>query len=152
MTQPEEVREFLVNLPVEQYGEIVADVETIRRQRVNAELEAEPKPVASDRDGVARWLAKRHLATDPSLVEVIYLREDSPHDELHFVEVNRLLLLPIPAGERLAALDFGVDVDGFSYSLFVVDVTPEQLDLVKEGSLLLPSGWSLKGHLCFRRG
>jgi len=152
MPQPDEVREFLVNLPEEQYGEIVADVETIRRQRVVAELEAEPRPDPLDRDGVARWLAKMHLATDPSIVEVIYLRDDLPLDEIHFVEVNRLLNLPIPPDKRLEPLDFGADVDGLGHSLFGVDVTPEQLKLVKQGRLLLPSNWSLQGNRSFVRG
>lgn len=95
------------------------------------------------RDGMAQWYARRHLDTDPAIQKVYYLPRGAPDREIRFVEINGLI------AERnedpLEAIDFGVDTGSESaHSLMVLDVTPDQWTMIKEGQLQLPQGWSLE--------
>jgi hypothetical protein len=46
---------------------------------------------AFDRDGQARWYAKRHFETDSGVVEIHYLPTGAQPREIRFLEVNRLI-------------------------------------------------------------
>ena len=101
-----------------------------------------------DRDSMARWYAKQDLKTDPGIVSVYYLPEDADEREIRLIEVNRLI------GERndeaLEPIDFGIDTGTESaHKLFVLDVTPEQWERIKEGDLSLPGNWRLEGAIQF---
>jgi hypothetical protein len=96
--------------------------------------------IAFDRDGQARWYAKRHLETDSGVVEIHYLPTGAPPREIRFLEVNRLISGTTP----LEPIDFGVDIGGAEgHTLNVLDVTPAQWDAVRKGELVLPAGWTL---------
>ena len=99
-----------------------------------------------DRDRLASWYARQHLKTDPGIVEVHYLPNGSPDREIRFLEVNSLV------GERdivqLEPVDFGVDFGTPNqHSLLVVDVTPSQMERVRDGQIHLPDGWTLEGSV-----
>lgn len=103
-----------------------------------------------DRDEMAKWYARRHLKTDPGILEVHYLPANAPEREIRFVEVNSLIASR--AENPVEPLDFGVDMDSpTEHTLFVADVTPEQWNRIKQGTLSLPNGWSLTDSVPFTR-
>ena len=101
-----------------------------------------------DRNAMARWYAKQHLKTDPGLRSVYYLPANAPEREIRFIEINDLI------GERnddaLQPIDFGVDSGTETeHKLFVLDVTPNQWDRIKQALLPLPQGWTLQNAVPF---
>jgi hypothetical protein len=103
-----------------------------------------------DRDSLARWYSKQHRKTDPGLVAIWYLPQNSPEREIRLVEVNSLL------GERiddfLEPIDFGIDTGTENaHKLMVLDVTPEQWERIEKRDLRLPTDWSLDGALALGR-
>ena len=93
---------------------------------------------------MAKWYATEHRKTDPGIRAIYHLPKNAPDREIRFLEVNELI------AERnetaLEALDFGVDAGMDSeHKLFVLDVTPDQWDRIRQESLQLPHGWSLDG-------
>jgi hypothetical protein len=102
-----------------------------------------------DRDSMARWYAKQHLKTDPGLVSVYYLPQNAPEREIRFLEVNKLM--GARSDNSLQPIDFGIDMGTESeHTLFVLDVTPEQLTKIQEHSLKLPGNWSLDSATRFQ--
>ena len=95
-----------------------------------------------DRDSIAATYAKRHKETDPAIRAVYYLPTGAPPNEIRLVEVNEA----ITGTASPEPIDFGVDSGTPNeHKLIVFDVTPEQWDEVREGTLPLPEGWTLKG-------
>jgi hypothetical protein len=116
-----------------------------RRQR----KQAPDSPAGRSRDEVAAWLAAKHRLADSGIREVWYLPAGAPPDEIRLLEVNDRLAGPESPVEPL---DFGLDVEGARFRLFVADVTSEQLDQIKQNPSHLPPGWSLEGNRVWRRG
>jgi hypothetical protein len=105
-------------------------------------------PTIFDRDKVARQYAAQHLRTDPGIRAVYYLPNTAPEREIRLVEVNEL----IGAMAAPEPLDFGVDISGpEEHTLFVLDVTPQQWEQLRTGSLPLPQGWTLDNAVRFER-
>lgn len=112
-------------------------------EEILAELQATPgdRPASSDRDLAARWVAVRHLATSAELTDVYYFPHRSPVGEIRLLEVNDLA-----EGEPGArALDFGFDVAGLGYQLFVAEIGVSQHKLLRGEGITLPDGWSVEG-------
>lgn len=104
-----------------------------------------PKTAAtiSDRDGLARWYARRHFEIDAGVERIFYLPTNAPSREIRLLEVNRL----ISETASPAPIDFGVDVDGDNaHTLYVLDVTPSQWEAIQKNELELPKGWVLDDH------
>jgi hypothetical protein len=146
MPTRQETIEYLRNLPEGEYSDLIGEVDAHRLEQLEQEEQLHPLPAHADRDTVARWIARRHLATDPSIIRIYYLL-DAPPQVIRFLEINRLLTLPIPPNNRVTALHFGLDAEGADFNLFVADVTPEQLTMIQQGRLQLPEGWALEPHL-----
>ena len=53
---------------------------------------------------------------------------------------------------KTEAIDFGLDVEGMRFNLFVADITSEQLDEIKRDPSRLPPGWSLDEKRIWSRG
>lgn len=106
--------------------------------------------VTFDRDQMASWYATQHFKTDTGVVEIYYLPENSGDREIRFLEVNTMV------GEgtirQLSPIDYGVDFGTENeHKLLVADVTPNQLSLVLDKTILLPEGWTLDGAIVHRR-
>lgn len=121
--------------------------EDSRRRR----LKSQPpdKPAGTSRDEVADWVAKTHLLADASIREIWYLPSGAPTDEIRLLELSDRLAGP---EGRAEAIDFGLDVEGAPFRLFVADITSEQLDQIRCDPSYLPAGWSLGGGKVWRRG
>jgi hypothetical protein len=117
----------------------------LRRQRAP---EPDP-PMGKSRDEVAAWVAKKHLLVDSGIREVWYLPRGAPPEEIRLLELSDRL-----AGteSKAEAIDFGLDVEGARFCLFVADITSDQLDQIKKDPSRLPSGWSLDESRTWRRG
>jgi hypothetical protein len=101
-----------------------------------------------NRDEVAAWVAKKHFIADSAIREVWYLPQDAPADEIRFLELNdRFAARESP----LEPVDFGLNVEGVRFRLFVADVSSEQVEQIKKDASGLPSGWSLNGNKVWRR-
>jgi len=95
-----------------------------------------------NRDSIAATYAKRHKNTDPAIRAIHYLPTGAPPNEIRFVEVNEA----ITGTASPEPIDFGVDFGTpNAHKLVVFDVTPEQWDAVRKGTLPLPGGWTLEG-------
>ena len=149
MLSQDEMFQYLVGLPETEYAEVVFRAESGRHERVS-EAFAEQLPAAPDRDTVACWLARQHLAIDPGVAEICYLRA-APANEIRFIEVNRLLPIPDPVQGQFDFVDFALDIDRLDFSLSVIDMTADQWQKVVRGMLNLPEGWTLEPHTVFRR-
>jgi hypothetical protein len=105
--------------------------------------------VAFNRESMAAFYAKRHKDTDPGIREIYYLPNGAPANEIRFVEVNEAI------SSRAAPdpIDFGVDAGSPNeHKLIVFDVTPEQWEEIRQGSLSLPEGWTLEGSQAISGG
>lgn len=65
--------------------------------------------------------------------------------------MNRLLPIPDPLQGRFDFVDFGLDLEGFDFSLSVIDMTDDQWRKLADGALRLPEGWAHEPHAVFRR-
>jgi hypothetical protein len=149
MLSQDEVFQYLLGLPDTDYTDIVFRTESTRQGRVNDVLAEEAPAGAPDRDTVASWLARKHLAIDPGIAEIYYL--PAPAIEIRFIEVNRLLPIADPPDRQFRFIDFGLDIDGLDFSLFVIDMTLDQWQKVPAGEFRLPEGWAFEPHTVFRR-
>ena len=133
-------------LPEDEWYRQLDEYDEASRRRRRSPL---PEPTAgTPRDGVASWVAKKHLVADASVREVWHLPGHAAADEIRLLEVNDRL----PGRETAEALDFGLDVQGTRYRLSVADVSSEQLDLIRHDPSRLPVGWSLEPSQVWRRG
>jgi hypothetical protein len=131
----------------EQWYEFLDEIDEVSRRR--RQRAREPAQLAGkSRDEVAAWLAKKHFIADSGIREVWYLPTGAPPDEIRFLELNDRL-----AGteSKVEAIDFGMDVEGAHFRLFVADITSKQLKQIKKDPSRLPKGWSLDGHIVWRR-
>ena len=124
-------------------------VSSAYQQREPTGLAGSPNPTATP-EQFARWLADRHLSSDPAIEKVVYLPKGSPTDEIRLLEVNRLLNPPEP--DSVEPLDFSPD-SGPAFKVLVADVTGDQWERIQRmPKTLLPDGWILEGNLTLGRG
>jgi hypothetical protein len=91
---------------------------------------------------MAEFYAKRHKKIDSGILQIHYLPTEAPANEIRFVEVNG----SITGTASPEPIDFGVaGGTDEAHRLIVLDVTPEQWQEIQEGTLQLPSGWTLTG-------
>ncbi len=106
-------------------------------------------PADGSRDEVAAWVAKKHLIADSGIREVWYLPRGAAPDEIRLLELNDQLA---GNGSTAEPIDFGLDIEGSRFHLFVADVTSEQLEQAEKDPSRLPPGWSLDGKKVWGRG
>lgn len=130
------------------YDELDKLDEAARRRRkmpLSSEL-----PSDATRDEVAAWIARRHFIVDTGVREIWYLRDGAPNDDIRLIEVNDRI---IASESRIEAVDFGLNIEGVPFKLYVADVNSEQLALAQRDPSRLPEGWSLAGaQQWWRRG
>ncbi len=131
---PEQIRD-------EQWFEYLDKLDEDSRQRRRTHP-GPSRPTNGNRDEIAAWLAKTHILSDSAIREVLYLPTGAAPDEIRLLEVNDRFA---GSEERIDAVDFGVDVGGKPFRLFVADITSDQLTRVKQDPSQLPPGWSIDG-------
>lgn len=121
------------------------DADSRRRRQRAQETD---RPIDNSRDEVAAWVAEKHRIIDSGIREVWYLPQGAPAEEIRLLEVNDRMPL---GGDKVEAIDFGLDIEGVNFRLLVADLTTEELEQAKRDPTLLPPGWSLKGRKIWRR-
>ncbi|HET6878617.1 MAG TPA: hypothetical protein VFI31_00495 [Pirellulales bacterium] len=133
--------------PDEWWYDYLDKLDEAARQRRERTPEDE-EPASSDRDEVARWVAKKHFIADSGIREVWYLPKEAPPHEIRLLEVNDRF---IPNEDSVDATDVGLNVGGSPFQLSIADVSTDQLEQLKGDPTRLPAGWSLDGSLVWRR-
>jgi hypothetical protein len=146
METPQQLARTAEQYDEEQWFEFLDELDAVSRRRQQRNPVA-PAPASLERDGIAHWIARKHLAADSSIQTVLYLPKGAPADEIRLLEVNDRLALPEAERGKIEPIDFGLNVQGGSFRLFVADITSEQLDAIKAGHLALPVGWDLADHM-----
>jgi hypothetical protein len=146
MPTPQELARTAERYDEEQWVEFLEELDAVSRRRQQNQPAA-PEPPIGERDGMALWIARKHLAADSGIQSVLYLPKGAPADEIRLLEVNDRLALPESERGTIAPIDFGLNVQGAHFRLFVADITSEQLEAIRNGQLDLPAGWDLGDHM-----
>jgi hypothetical protein len=87
-------------------------------------------------------LARQAAPEDRSGYSILYLPTNADDREMRLIEVNELVA--DRNDDTLEPINFGVD-RGMEpeHQLFVLDVTPNQWDRIRQSLLPLPGNWSL---------
>ena len=146
MSTPQELARAAEQYDEEQWLEFLDELDAVSRRRQRRNL-ATPASTSPERDEMALWIARKHLAADSGIRKVLYLPKVAPADEIRLLEVNDRLALPEAERGKLEPIEFGLNVQDAPFRLFVADITSEQLDAIKAGRLALPAGWDTADHI-----
>ena len=102
-----------------------------------------PTTIDRSRDAVARRLADSHYDVEPGITEIYRLVSPSSEDEaeepVKLLEVNEST-----TSAGIVPVGFGPDAaSGIYYCATIVEVTPAEMEQIRNGSLPLPHGWEL---------
>jgi len=150
MHSPAEIARLVEQLDDEQWYDFLDELDAVTRRRGERQGEPDPPP-GSDRDTVAAWIARKHFLVDSGVQEIVYLPMGAEADEIRLLEVSNRLASPARKLPQVGAMDFGLDLEGCSFRLFVADVTPDELEQISAGRLALPVGWTLEQSTTWRR-
>lgn len=130
----------------------VSQVRGSDRPRLSILPPAESTPlstIAFDRDSMAHWYATQHLEVDQGIEEVVDLPTNAGERDIRLLEINKEML---DADDHLEPINYGVDMGtGNEHVLWVIDVTPDQYERIRNNSLLLPGTWNIDASVVFRR-
>ena len=101
------------------------------------------QPIDRSKDGVARRLAESHYRVDPSILRIIRLLapkdEESPSEPIKLLEVSDETIM-----SGIMPVWFGPhEGSGIFFPSVIVEVQPEEFEMIKTGQLPLPQGWTL---------
>jgi hypothetical protein len=149
MADTQKLARELANLDDGDWFTVLTDAQAQRRDKHEQESSGqEPQPGVSN-EQFAKWIAQRHLASDPDIREVIYLPSNAPEKEIRLLETN--VLLNVSEEEKVGAVDFSPDINQLNFRVLVADITPRQWENIKSKKLALPEGWDLKDYILFKR-
>jgi hypothetical protein len=98
-----------------------------------------------DKSEIARALADAHRKVEPGIrriIRVIADREDDFAEPVKLLEVN-----PGTPRAGIVPISFGADPPEVPYPSVVIEVTENELEDIRSGSLPLPYGWKLEETL-----
>ena len=149
MPNPVELARQAESLDEVQWLDFLDELDEVSRRR--RQRPPEPDPPSADREVVAAWVVRQHFAADSAIREVCYLPEGAPADEIRLIEVNDRHAGPELVNGSIEAIDFGLQLQNRAFRLLVADVTSEQLEQIRAGTLTLPDGWNLARSQTWRR-
>ncbi|MHC5538909.1 hypothetical protein ACYOEI_11875 [Singulisphaera rosea] len=100
---------------------------------------------------MARWITRKHLASDSSIRVALYLPTGAPADEIRLLGVNDRLTLSEAERRNVEPIEFGLNVQGAPFRLFVADITSERLEAISASRLPLPHGWEFVANIATGR-
>jgi hypothetical protein len=150
MQTPQELARTAEQFDEEQWFAFLDELDAVSRRR-QRRVEDPAPPDDAERDVMARWMARTHLASDSGIREIWYLPQGSPPDEIRLLEVNDRLALSDAEASRVQPIEFGLSGQGSRLKLLVADVSGDQLDAIRAGRLDLPPGWELSGNIIWGR-
>lgn len=105
--------------------------------------------VSRTKEDAARELIARHFRSEPSLRRIYWIvtGADASDDEpIKLLEVNARA----PVEAQIEFFNFAPS-EHFPYRSLVAELSPGQLERVRDGSIVLPDGWDLDAAREFRR-
>ena len=94
-----------------------------------------------DKDKVAEILIKWHFSIEPEMREIFRIRFPNEYQSGQPIRLLEISEATLPTGEVMA---IGFAPAGeITYPCILAEVTPEELTLIKQGKIPLPSGWNL---------
>jgi hypothetical protein len=101
------------------------------------------------KEEAARELIARHFRGEPALRRIYWIvteADQSDDEPIKLLEVNQ----NAPTEGQIEFFNFSRS-EHFPYRSLVAEISPTQLERVREGSILLPDGWDLATAREFRR-
>ncbi len=98
----------------------------------------------SEKDSVARELARRHYDVEPGISQIFTIIDVSADEQASNVPIKLLEVndATVPAG--FMPLQFApAPASGIPFPSVIVEVTPEEFQLILSKELPLPVGWKL---------
>ncbi len=95
----------------------------------------------ADKGAVAKALADAHLKFDPAISRIIRVvtdEEAASHEPVKLLEVN-----PQTPQSGIVPIAFGPDPPKVPFPSVIIEVTEEEYEKIRSGSLPLPAGWRL---------
>lgn len=92
----------------------------------------------SDKDQIARTLADAHRRVEPGIMRIFRITtpsEENPAEPVKLLEVN-----PATPPSGIVPVAFGASAS-VPFASIVVEVTPDEFEQLRTGSLSLPSPW-----------
>jgi len=109
-----------------------------------AELTPQQQAVLKEKAQAARELARRHYAIDSGLTFVQTLWTTPDCDALPDTPIKLLEVNDNTIASGVMPVHFGlVAGSGVPFQSVIVEVTPEEFELIKRDELKLPAGWSM---------
>ncbi|MFO0673928.1 MAG: hypothetical protein U0235_30625 [Polyangiaceae bacterium] len=105
--------------------------------------------VSRTKEDAARELIARHFRGEPALRRIYWIvtSADASDDEpIKLLEVNQRA----PVDAQIEFFNFPPS-EHFPYRSLVAEISPGQLERVRDGSILLPDGWDFEFAREFRR-
>jgi len=102
----------------------------------------------SSKDAVVLRLAQAHFSVEPGITQIVQLladaeRESDPKEPVKLLEVNENT-----TADGIRPVFFGPhSASGIYYPSVIVEVTAEEFEAIRHGSLKLPNNWSLGQEL-----
>jgi hypothetical protein len=103
----------------------------------------------NNKNEVARRLADAYRQVEPSIVSIVRIEgpsEESPAEPVKLLEVN-----PDTPPAGIVPVSFGSDGQ-VPFASIVVEVTPEEFEMLQRHQLELPTGWRLGETLYLATG
>ena len=98
----------------------------------------------SDKDEVAKNLARKHYDIEPGITRIFKLRDKPEFEGLSSAPIKLLEVNVDTAPSGIMPLYFGpVPSSGIPYPSVIVEVTPDEFERIKERELALPEGWTI---------
>lgn len=97
-------------------------------------------------EDIVQRMVRDHFETEEFVERIIWFKSIDGEEEIHLLEVNR----DTPPSGAVMLLYFGA-TEKFPLSARVADVTPDEWEKISRGEISLPSGWSLKNTVEFKR-
>lgn len=101
------------------------------------------------KEEAARELIARHFRGEPALRRIYWIvtaADDSDDEPIKLLEVNQ----NAPSEAQLEFFNFPPS-EHFPYRSLVAEISPAQMERVRDGSILLPDGWDIEKAREFRR-
>ena len=113
-------------------------------QSLDRNIAAQDRVILHDKAEVAKELARRHFEIEPGITQISTLWESSayevrPDTPIKLLEVNTNTfasgVMPVHFGPALSS--------GVQFPSVIVEVTPDEFEMIKRKELELPKGWEL---------
>lgn len=100
------------------------------------------------KEEAARELIARHFRGEAALRRIYWIATPNESDDepIKLLEVNQ----NVPNDSQIEFFNFAAS-EHFPYRSLVAEISPAQLERVREGSILLPDGWDIATAQEFRR-